>query len=247
MPMTAQPGNIGAVVTNLISQGFTPAAAVGAANYMYTNESGLDPNAVNPNSGAFGIGQWLGSRLASLQAQFGTAPTFDQQLQFLDSELPGQASGIATMTDQQAAYNAWGALFERPSPTDLAKAQAAYMPLDPSQYVASAAGGSGTSSPGGGIGPPAVPGLTAIGQALIANPVTGSVAQTVQGIGMLSGNPAAITAATAASPVISLSPALQSWLTSGALSVGIAILAIALILIAVWPAVRTEVVGQVRA
>jgi hypothetical protein len=46
---------------------------------MYRNESKLDPTIVNPSSGAFGIGQWLGPRLQALKAKYGDSPTADQQ------------------------------------------------------------------------------------------------------------------------------------------------------------------------
>ena len=55
-------------VNYFISQGwkdFQAAAIVG--NLM--QESNLKPTAVNPNSGAYGIAQWLGSRLTALKTQ----------------------------------------------------------------------------------------------------------------------------------------------------------------------------------
>jgi hypothetical protein len=53
------------LVTLLQEQGFQPHHAAGiAANVQ--QESGLDPTAVNPKSGAFGLGQWLGPRKTQL-------------------------------------------------------------------------------------------------------------------------------------------------------------------------------------
>lgn len=56
-------------------------------------ESQFDPGAVNPKSGAFGIGQWTKSRRDVLSAQYSRNPTFDQQLQFLVQELQGGDPG----------------------------------------------------------------------------------------------------------------------------------------------------------
>lgn len=54
-------------------------------------------------NGAFGIGQWRGSRAKSLFAQYGRAPTLEQQMAFLVSELHGGDPGGAAVKRQTTA------------------------------------------------------------------------------------------------------------------------------------------------
>jgi hypothetical protein len=102
----------------LKSQGISNPATLGSIAGSLA-ESGLDPNKVNPKSGAFGIGQWVGARKAALFAKYGPHPTFDQQLRFLVSELKGGDRGGASVL---AAKTAWAAAvayitrFMRPAP-----------------------------------------------------------------------------------------------------------------------------------
>lgn len=56
-------------------------------------EAGGDHTAVNPTSGAFGLGQWLGPRKAELFKRYGSNPTRQQQLEFLHWELQGGDHG----------------------------------------------------------------------------------------------------------------------------------------------------------
>lgn len=56
-------------------------------------ESGGNPNARNPTSGAYGIGQWLGSRKAELFRRYGKRPSMKQQLEFMWHELTGGDPG----------------------------------------------------------------------------------------------------------------------------------------------------------
>jgi hypothetical protein len=89
----------------LKSQGLSDNAARGSVAGSIA-ESRLDPNAVNPTSGAFGIGQWLGDRKAALFAKFGPNPNFDQQLQFLAQELNGGDRGGAAVTGSRSSHEA---------------------------------------------------------------------------------------------------------------------------------------------
>lgn len=82
----------GSIEGYLQSQGLTPGQASGVAAGINA-ESLSNPNAVNPTSGAYGIGQWLGARKAALFAQYGSSPTLQQQLDFLVSELAGGDRG----------------------------------------------------------------------------------------------------------------------------------------------------------
>lgn len=54
-------------------------------------------------NGAFGIGQWRGARLDRLRAQYGRAPSFQQQLQFMLQELHGGDPGGAAVRRQTTA------------------------------------------------------------------------------------------------------------------------------------------------
>lgn len=59
--------------------------AVGITSRLYA-ESHLDPNNINPTSGAYGIGQWLGGRQPAALA---TGGDFDKQLDLVWSEFTG--------------------------------------------------------------------------------------------------------------------------------------------------------------
>ncbi len=80
-------------------------------------ESGLNPLAVNPNGGASGLAQWLGSRKSALFAAGGGAlPGTQGQLDFLWSELQGPENGVLkkllAATDVRSATSAFAG-FER--------------------------------------------------------------------------------------------------------------------------------------
>lgn len=75
-------------------------------------ESGWNPSAFNKSgggNGAYGLGQWRGTRLKALQAQYGPNPTAAQQIDFLISELeggdPGGASVIGAKSYGEALSN----------------------------------------------------------------------------------------------------------------------------------------------
>jgi tail lysozyme len=110
----------------LIDLGVSPAAAQGAIGYMAKNESGNNPLAVNPTSGALGRAQWLGPRKAALTAQYGPKPTDDQQAEFMAGELQGPERGtlaqLASAKTTKEGYDIWGKSYERPGQAALAKA-----------------------------------------------------------------------------------------------------------------------------
>lgn len=60
-------------------------------------ESGWNPNSVNPESGAYGLGQWLGPRLKRLRQRYGKNPTAAQQIEFLMWEINGGDAGGASV------------------------------------------------------------------------------------------------------------------------------------------------------
>lgn len=95
-----------------IRKGMTDVAATGlVANLM--RESALNPNAVNGSSGAYGLAQWLGSRKKALFNKYGSKPSFDNQLNFIWSELnSSHKNGLRMLQSSrdidEAAMNAFG-------------------------------------------------------------------------------------------------------------------------------------------
>lgn len=112
-------GNRGAYIESFLQRaGITPEQARGVTAGLHA-ESGLNPNAVNPTSGAYGIGQWLGPRKRALFARYGRNPSLDQQLAFLVSELQGGDRGgpsVLRQTTADHALLAFVANFLRPGP-----------------------------------------------------------------------------------------------------------------------------------
>jgi type II secretory pathway pseudopilin PulG len=102
-----------------------PAGAAGMVGAM-TTESGanLDPGARNP-SGATGMGQWTGPRLAAL-LRSPDPSSFAGQLNFTGYELTGPEAATAArlrgMTDPRAASGVALTGYERPSPAEAASA-----------------------------------------------------------------------------------------------------------------------------
>lgn len=100
------------------SRGYSADQARGITAGMYA-ESRLDPRAVNPTSGAFGVGQWLGSRKAELFRRYGSRPSLAQQLEFLAWELAGGDHGGAAVRAENTAggvLDAYIRRFMRPAP-----------------------------------------------------------------------------------------------------------------------------------
>jgi hypothetical protein len=64
---------------------------------------GGSATSVNPTSGAFGIGQWLGDRKKKLFAKYGPHPSLTQQMQFLVWELKGGDHGGRSVLAQGSA------------------------------------------------------------------------------------------------------------------------------------------------
>jgi len=82
-------GNAKQAYDFFIKKGYSKEQAAGIVAGMHA-ESKLDPNAVNPDSKAHGIGQWLGSRRTDFKNKFGkdiTKSTFQEQLEFMEWEL----------------------------------------------------------------------------------------------------------------------------------------------------------------
>jgi len=108
-------GNAGSIQAALVRAGFTPEQARGIWAGMSAEGGSLGMAA----NGAFGIGQWRGPRQKALFAKYGRAPSADQQMAFLISELKGGDSGGAAV---RGSTTAGGALetyirdFMRPGP-----------------------------------------------------------------------------------------------------------------------------------
>lgn len=111
-------GNASQLTEYLKSQGLTHEQARGVTAGAVA-ESRLNPNAVNPTSGAFGIGQWLGSRKQELFRRYGRNPTMQQQMEFLAWELKGGDHGgkhVLGAGSSQEALHAYITKFMRPAP-----------------------------------------------------------------------------------------------------------------------------------
>ncbi len=76
------------IAGKLIAMGWSPAQAAGIAG-SFMQESGGDAGAVNPKSGAYGLGQWLGSRVKDFKEFSGKdlkGSSLDEQLAFFNYE-----------------------------------------------------------------------------------------------------------------------------------------------------------------
>jgi hypothetical protein len=120
--------NVEKMLNYLQSKGFSLEQATGIVGAMQA-ESGenLDPNALNPGSGAYGIAQWLGGRKSNLERYGGGSGDFDKQAQFLGWEIgigdpwEGKADGgetasrdaVKATNTPEAAALAWENAFER--------------------------------------------------------------------------------------------------------------------------------------
>lgn len=99
-------------VDYFINKGLTREQAAGLVGNLM-RESNMNITATNPNSGAYGIGQWLGNRKTRLFRRYGYHPTFEQQLDYVWDELnTSHRKGLqmlkASKTVNDAARNAFG-------------------------------------------------------------------------------------------------------------------------------------------
>jgi hypothetical protein len=105
------------IANGLISRGIIDHVARGAAAGAFAESRG-DAAALNPDSGALGIGQWLGSRKAELIRRYGPNPTLEQQLDFLAYELKGGDHGgksVLSAQNEDDALNRYIHDFMRPA------------------------------------------------------------------------------------------------------------------------------------
>ena len=99
-------------VDYFVNKGLTREQAAGLVGNLM-RESGMNIAATNPNSGAYGLGQWLGDRRTRLFRRYGYHPTFEQQLDYVWDELnTSHRRGLqmlrASKTVNDAARNAFG-------------------------------------------------------------------------------------------------------------------------------------------
>jgi hypothetical protein len=126
-----------AVVADALDKVGASANAVSGILQNLTRESGINPGAVNPRSGATGIAQWLGDRLEELKATEGPAwTTLQGQVDFLIKEFQGQFSGVFKAANAAAT----GAQAEEIVRTGYEK---------PGPGVGAGSGAIATGSPGG--------------------------------------------------------------------------------------------------
>lgn len=106
----------GDVINFFVGKGVPAHIARGIAAGIESESSG-DHRAINDTSGAYGLGQWLGSRKAALFARYGNNPTREQQLEFLYSELRGGDAGgpaVLAAKDEGQAVDRYIRGFMRP-------------------------------------------------------------------------------------------------------------------------------------
>lgn len=122
------------IIAGLVARGMPEHIARGFA-MNFADESGFNPTAVGDNGNAYGLAQWNGPRMASLNSfasQSGRAASdLNVQLDFLMHELQGPEAGawskIASAPDANSAAAAVLNYFERPAEVHRARREAAYL------------------------------------------------------------------------------------------------------------------------
>jgi len=105
------------IVSFFMDKGLTEGQALGIAAGIHA-ESSSNPSAMNKQSGAMGLGQWLGPRKAGVLKQFGANPSKNDQLEYLWGELTGGDRGGASVLAQKDPKSVLGAYitkFMRPA------------------------------------------------------------------------------------------------------------------------------------
>ncbi|MEV4934424.1 phage tail tip lysozyme [Sphingobium sp. LSP13-1-1.1] len=105
------------VVSFFRGKGYSEAHARGIAAGVAA-EASSNHGAVNPTSGAYGLGQWLGTRKEELFKRYGRNPTRQQQLEFLHWELQGGDHGgakVLAQADEAGVLRAYVNDFMRPA------------------------------------------------------------------------------------------------------------------------------------
>ena len=110
--LSQQNQRAGYAVDYFMNKGLSREAAAGLVGNLM-RESRMNSNAINPASGAYGLGQWLGSRKTKLFKKYGRNPSFYQQLDYIWDELnTSHRKGLqmlkSSKTVDEAARNAFG-------------------------------------------------------------------------------------------------------------------------------------------
>ena len=110
--LSQQNQRAGYAVDYFMNKGLSREAAAGLVGNLM-RESRMNSNAINPASGAYGLGQWLGSRKTKLFKKYGRNPSFYQQLDYIWDELhTSHRTGLqmlkSSKTVEEAARNAFG-------------------------------------------------------------------------------------------------------------------------------------------
>lgn len=104
LPMGLQMGMANTLINFLKGHGVSDAAARGSAAGAFAEGGFSGRN--NSSSGAFQLGQWLGPRKMALMNRYGPNPTFQQQMEFLLSELRGGDRGGPSVLGAHTAEEA---------------------------------------------------------------------------------------------------------------------------------------------
>lgn len=104
--------SVGKAMQYFMNKGLTDYQAAGIVGNLM-RESSLDHKAVNKDSQAYGLAQWLGDRKTNLFKRYGNNPTFEQQLDYVWDELNStHKRGLkmlkASKSAEEAARNAMG-------------------------------------------------------------------------------------------------------------------------------------------
>jgi hypothetical protein len=166
-----------------LSQGWSSAQAAGIVGSL-TQESDVDPESRNKKSGAYGIGQWLGSRVADFKKWSGhdlNGSSFEEQLAFMQYELTkgkeqaaGQRLRATTTAEQAAAVHAQS--YERPGAAEAnisnrqAYARLLYASLG--QSNATQIAGQSAGARGAGISASRISSMTSSAETNINGPIT---------------------------------------------------------------------------
>jgi hypothetical protein len=109
------------IADKLVAMGWTPEQAAGIAG-SFMQESGGKADALNRSSGAYGLGQWLGSRVADFKKYTGhdlQGSSLDEQLAFFNYEVTNgkeQSAGrrLRAATTAEEAADIHSRYYERP-------------------------------------------------------------------------------------------------------------------------------------
>ena len=159
---TARLGNTGTgrqIATSLQGMGWTREQAAGIAG-SFMQESGGKADALNSSSGAYGLGQWLGSRRADFEKWSGhplEGSSLDEQLRFFNYEVTQgkeQSAGkrLRAATTAEEAADIHSKYYERPGSAEAnnARREAYAAQIYAGQAQVNAADSSPLAQPGAG-------------------------------------------------------------------------------------------------